>query len=76
MMTSDVFKFRFINGEWTGQQTAHAITLGGPYGTTTFKYTIWSNQKKKEELLVIGHLITSILYFGTSAYIYFFRLFT
>ena len=47
MMTSDVFKFRFINGEWTGQQTAHAITLGGPYGTTTFKYTIWSNQKKR-----------------------------
>ena len=36
MMTRDVFKFRFINGEWTGQQTAHAITLGGPYGTTTF----------------------------------------
>ena len=57
MMTSDVFKFRFINGEWTGQQTAHAITLGGPYGTTTFKYTIWSNQKKKLELLVISHLI-------------------
>ena len=57
MMTSDVFKFRFINGEWTGQQTAHAITLGGPYGTTTYKYTIWSNQKKKLELLVISHLI-------------------
>ena len=28
MMTGDVFKFRFINGEWTGLQTAHAITLG------------------------------------------------
>ena len=30
-----VFKFCFINGEWTGQQTAHAIT-GGPYGTITY----------------------------------------
>ena len=30
---TNVFKFRFINGEWTGQQTAHAIT-GGPYGIT------------------------------------------
>ena len=71
MMTSDVFKFRFINGEWTGQQTAHAITLGDLMVLLHISLI-----RKIEELLVIGHLIISILYFGTSAYIYFFRLFT